>query len=170
MSLKDDLRDRGVKLADLAKELEEAYGNLYTALSMEAAGGEIRHKAVLARLEKVRTWLASERTAEARVAASVEGQRNSEDLRRRVAGWGVPSYWSVELDAEDLDLHCGDVIVVREADQTARYRFLRRVTNHRNGASWIDVYGGTGLKDAAEHRFRSFTPERLGLRLVEVRS
>ena len=32
MSLKSELADRGVKLADVAKELEEAYGNLYTAL------------------------------------------------------------------------------------------------------------------------------------------
>ena len=60
MNLKEQLKLRGIKVADLAKEIGESYGNTYTALKIEAAGADIRHASVKGRLEKIRDYLGAE--------------------------------------------------------------------------------------------------------------
>lgn len=164
MSLKSELADRGVKLADVAKELEEAYGNLYTALQLEDKGTPIKHKAVLARLEKVREWLAADHAAEARTEASVEAVGNRGALVRRTTKRPVPAGGEALLTAVagTREVSCGDVLTVRSGDEVSRYRFLRVVRTARS--VWADVFGplptsGTSFAPA----MRSLPLDRLGL-------
>ena len=160
MSLKTELEDRGVKLSVLAKELEEAYGNLYTALSLEDKGQEVRHKAVTARLDKVREWLDHSATAEARVEAAAAASGDTALLRKRWGSCPVPAGWTVELDFAGI--HCGDVVTVRTEEGPTRWRILRKVTN-AVGSTWVDAYGGTGDAKTGTRLTRSFRPEALGL-------
>lgn len=159
MSLKTDIEATGIKLSDLAKELEEAYGNLYTCLQLEDQGKEIRHKAVQARLEKVRDWLAATATSESRIEAAAESVSDRERLRKRVAKWPVQADWQVELDFGHTG--CGDVITTRSEGGPIRWRVLRRITAPTG--VWIDVYGGAGDNKTGDRRIRSFRPEALGL-------
>lgn len=170
MSLKTELADRGVKLSELAKELGEAYGNLYTALQLEDQGAEVRHKAVTARLDKVRGWLSQTQAGEARAAASVEAVGDRDALLRRVLGWQKTPGWTVTTELElagGKTLRCGDVLTVTgDEGSRLRYRFLRHVVNAA-GAAWVDVYGPLPKKDndwAGQHR--SLRPSALGLEVV----
>ena len=167
MSLKTELAERGVRLSELAKELGEAYGNLYTALQLEDQGREVHHRAVLARIEKVRAWLAQERAGEARTSAAVEAGADREALLRRVKNWRTPPGWTVSTDVElasGRHLRTGDVVTTRDGDETVRYRFLRAVFTPRG--TWLDLYGGPGLKEAHRPRWRSLPPAALGMELA----
>jgi hypothetical protein len=175
MSLKDDLAARGVKVSQLAHELGEAYPNLYTALQMEHKGQEIRHKAVLTRLEAIREWLASERTAEARVEAEVQAGQDkglfARQQRRPHPKGHVALVETVTL-ADGTQVGCGSVLSLPGADgaKACRYTILRLVARSgTNQVAWVDVYGGpvySKVLDTGpdrEYKTRSLTPAQLGL-------
>lgn len=167
MSLKTTIEERGVKLADLAKEIEEAYGNVYTALKMEAAGGEIKSKSVNRRLQLIRDWLSSSVEAEERTANSVEGKGNRDALWARVQGIpGIgPKGQTKHRTAKKIkggEISCGDVLTIQEDGETVRLKFLAFVVSEDHG-EWVDVYGGPGLGEKCFPRYRSLRPEILGL-------
>ncbi|CAB4197993.1 hypothetical protein UFOVP1519_20 [uncultured Caudovirales phage] len=159
MSLKTQLEERGVKLPELAKELNEAYANLYTCLQQEDQGQESRHKSVQDRLAKIREWLEHSETADERIEAAAATVSDADRLTRRVAKWPVQAGWTVELEFDGLK--CGDVITRRVEGRPIRWRILRRVTAPTG--VWIDVYGGAGDNKTGDRRIRSFHPETLGL-------
>lgn len=169
MSLKAELADLGVKLTDLAKELEESYGNLYTALQREESGEEIRHKAVQARIQKVRDWLDADKAGAARAAAAVEDATNVGRLLNRIMQYPGSQSWVTVLNVELVGgraLKCGDVITTVTEGQRERWRFLRFVTA-KTGKQWFDVFGPlpTSEKSMAP-AIRSLTPRTLGLEVA----
>jgi hypothetical protein len=59
MSLKQDLLDAGVNLSDMARDMpDENYPNLYEVLRKEERGMDIKSRAQVERLEKLRAYLA----------------------------------------------------------------------------------------------------------------
>lgn len=166
MSMKSELQERGVKLSSLAKELEEAYGNLYTALQMEEAGKEVRHKAVQARIQKVRDWLDQSHADEARVASSVEAVGNRAAMAKRYGA--VPNHpgWNITLAAKagERAVECGDVLTLMEEGEAKRYRFLRVVQTAVS--TWADVFGPLPVKETSwTPHMRSRPLTALGLEL-----
>lgn len=169
MSLKDDLKLRGIKVADLAKDIEESYGNTYTALKMEAGGVEIRHKAVAARLEKIREYLGAEARAEERQFAEVESRtdgRMRERQRRRPVPEGHVAV--LDLTIGDREIGPGSLVLLGDAFETetlpaGRYVFLRAVAHAETGAvREVDLYGGPGAGDKWFPRHRTLRPAAVG--------
>jgi hypothetical protein len=168
MKMMEELKVRGVKVADLAVAINESYGNTYTALKMDRDGKDIRHKAVIARLEKIRDFLGQEAQTEERLASQVDSKKDRNlDTRQRRRPVPDGHTGVFELVVGGVRVQVGSSILLSSFYATEQlpsgtYTFLRAVADEAGTITEVDIYGGPGHGEKWFPRFRTVRPEAIG--------
>lgn len=167
MTLKEQLKLRGIKVADLATEIGESYGNTYTALKMEAAGAEIRHKSVQQRLEKIRDYLGAEQQHEERMAETSGRKDEAMDKRQRRRPVPAGRVGIYELNRGGVTVQVGSKVLLSEHFATelvpaGLYLFLRATADEDGNVVDVDLYGGPGSGEKWFARHRTLLPSQCG--------
>jgi hypothetical protein len=168
MKMMEELKVRGVKVADLAAQIQESYGNTYTALKMDRDDAEVRHKSVKQRLEKIREFLGSEQRQSQRLAAQVTSKKDERlDARQRRR---VPPYDHVgvfDLDVGGVSVQPGSTVIISRYYATdfldaGVYTFLRATAKPDGTIVNVDLYGGSGKGKTRYAAHRTLLPEAIG--------
>ena len=167
MNLKEQLKLRGIKVADLAKEIGESYGNTYTALKIEAAGADIRHASVKGRLEKIRDYLGAEQQHEERMAETSGGKNVHLDARQRARPVPDGLVGIYEIDRGGVTVQVGSKVLLSEHFATEHlpaglYIFLRATADKDGYLVDVDLYGGPGSGEKWFARHRTLIPSACG--------
>lgn len=164
MSLKSTLKDMGVKLQDVAKEIGLTYDQLYSTLESES-GGNVTRQVTKDRVELVNQWITSHKEMVTRVEKASEGKDDftAQLLSREMKSWDLAiknnRMPNITRVFEFEGFSCGQMVSVETRDgDKVRVRILSMDT-HTDGRQWVNAFGGK----KGEEQYITLDPVSLGI-------